>query len=96
MKFTLRFTAPVARHVPDNITEHYLGNQSIGMMASGYVVRQEADENCVGFQNQLVRMTVTAPNYLIRFELNVPFRNLSVSLGGLLRRVAIEFFLEYR
>jgi hypothetical protein len=45
----------------------YLGNQLVGMMASGCVVRQEADENCVGFQNQLVHMTVTAANYLIRF-----------------------------
>jgi hypothetical protein len=63
----LRFTAPVARHVPDSITEHYRGNQSVGMMVSGCVVRQEADENCVGFQNQLVRTTVIAPNYLIRF-----------------------------
>ena len=63
----LRFTAPVAPRVPDNITAHYLGNQSVGMMASGCVVRQEVDANFVGFQNQLVHMTVTAANYLIRF-----------------------------
>jgi hypothetical protein len=63
----LHFMAPAVRRVPDNITEHCLGNQSVGTMTTGFVYLLVAGENYVGSLNQLVHTTVIAANSLIRY-----------------------------
>ena len=55
----------VVQIVPCSIIAHLLASQSVGMTASGCAGLAEADENCVGFLNQLVLTTVIEPKWQI-------------------------------
>jgi hypothetical protein len=57
----------VAQIAPSNITVHLLANRSDGTTVSGCADLEEADENCVGFQNQLVHTIVIEPKWPILF-----------------------------
>jgi hypothetical protein len=59
--------AQVVQTAPCSIIAHLPASQLVGTMVSGCVDQVEADENCVGFQNQLAHTTVTEPKWLIPF-----------------------------
>jgi hypothetical protein len=55
----------VAQIAPSNITVHLLANQSGGTTVSGCADPEEADESCVGFQNQWVHTIAIEPKWRI-------------------------------
>jgi len=57
----------VAQTAPCNITVLLPASQSGGTTVSGCADLVEADENCVGFQNQLAHTTVIEPKWQILF-----------------------------
>jgi hypothetical protein len=63
----LRCMEQVVQTAPFNTTAHLPANQSVGTMVSGCVDQAEADENCVGFQNQSAHTTAIEPKWQILF-----------------------------
>jgi hypothetical protein len=59
--------AQVAQTAPFSIIAHLPASQLVGTTVSGCADLAEADESCVGFQNQLAHTTVTEPKWLIPF-----------------------------
>jgi hypothetical protein len=57
----------VVQTAPCNITARLPASQSGGTTVSGCADLVAADENCVGFQNQLVHMTAIEPKWQILF-----------------------------
>jgi hypothetical protein len=55
----------VAQTAPCSIIAHLLGSQLVGTTVSGCADLAEADESCVGFQNQLAHTTVIGLQWLI-------------------------------
>jgi hypothetical protein len=67
MKYILHCTAQAAQHVLANITERFLGNQSVGTTVNGCDDQRGAVASFAGFQSRLVPMTVIAASFLIHF-----------------------------
>jgi hypothetical protein len=59
--------ARVVQTAPFSIIAHLPASQLVGTTVNGCADLAEADENCVGFQNQLAPTTVTEPKWLIPF-----------------------------
>jgi hypothetical protein len=57
--------ARVAQTAPCSIIAHLPASQLVGTTVSGCADLAEADESCVGFQNQLAPTTVIEPKWQI-------------------------------